>query len=75
MAQAWWLSRINISQVNRAHTVDLVLLTVDNDPINKVDSLAGSIQVDLEELIVAWKILLSLEKVRQIFIVMGHGSL
>ena len=62
-------------QVNKANTVDLVLLTIDNDPIHKVDSLAGSIQVDLEALIVAWKILLSLEKVRKIFIVMGHGSL
>ena len=53
----------------------LVLLTIDNDPINKVDSLAGSIQVNLEALIVAWKILLSLEIVWVIFIVIGHGSL
>ena len=47
--------------VNKANSFDLVLLTIDNDPINKVDSLAGSIQVDLEVLIVAWKILFSLE--------------
>ena len=33
----------------------LVLLTIDNDPINKVDSLAGSVQVDLEPLIITRK--------------------
>ena len=44
-----------------------MLLTIHNDPIHKVDSLAGSIQVNLEVLIVAWKILLSLERVKVIF--------
>ena len=54
--------------------VGLVVHHIDNDSINKVDSLAGSIQVNLEALIVAWKILLSLEIVWVIFIVIGHGS-
>ena len=61
--------------VNKANSFDLVLLTIDNDPINKVDSLAGSVQVDLEALIVAWKILFSLEIVGVIFIMIGHGNL
>ena len=45
-----------------------MLLPIHNDPIHKVDSLAGSIQVDLDALIVARKILLSLEIVRVILL-------
>ena len=52
-----------------------MLLTIHNDPIHKVDSLAGSVQVDLEALIIAWKILFSLEIVGVISIVIGHDSL
>ena len=56
------------------YSFDLVLPTIHNDPIHKVDSLAGSIQVNLEALIITWKISLSLEIVWVIFIVIGHGS-